>query len=212
MKPLKAFVLGTTLIALFAAFGIGRAWLARTDVVRSEAADSPKEANVDNSKDDGIRAQLDALTREVSRLKGQLEERHDDASVMAQPTSNEASTGPARTTQDDDEQWRAEFTELEVEFAAERLDPVWSSQTTRRIETELANDIELRNSLRKMECRSQSCRLELVENQAEGLDSLPLFLHKLGTSLPISKSDLVDDGPGKSIRVVYLLQRDGSSS
>jgi hypothetical protein len=110
--------------------------------------------------------------------------------------------------------WQEHMAEVEDRFRKERIDPGWARETSMLIEREIASEPGLRASGRSMECRAQSCRLELNESEAAGGDgsehALPLLLHKLGTALPVTQSDLVDAGNGKMVRVVFLLKESES--
>jgi hypothetical protein len=158
-----------------------------------------------------VAAQLAELTAEVSSLRGRV------AAREAQVEAPERSSTPEEIEDVEEEsrlKWQEHMAEVEAQFKRERVEPSWARETSQLIERELAAEPGLRAAVRSMECRAQSCRLELNEPGAPGAQgsehALPLLIHRLGTALPVSQSELVDAGNGQSVRVVYLLK--GSES
>ncbi|MGC4070406.1 MAG: hypothetical protein QM784_38225 [Polyangiaceae bacterium] len=182
---------------------------AARSTVETTTGDGPSRESVERST--LVAAQLAELTAEVSNLRGRL------ASREAREAARDAAPSPEQIEDSEEEsrlKWQEHMAQVEEKFKRERVDPSWARDTSQLIERELASEPSLRTSLRSMECRAQSCRLELNEPSAPGADgsehALPLLIHRLGTALPVSQSALVDAGDGKSVRVVFLLKESES--
>ncbi|MFM8331663.1 MAG: hypothetical protein ACKN9T_08235 [Candidatus Methylumidiphilus sp.] len=94
---------------------------------------------------------------------------------------------------------------VEANFRGEAADRSWSERTTATVQHALAGQVAIQSSLRSVECRSSTCRVELSGGNAAALDkSLPLFANRLTESLPSVTVNQVEDGAGGVTTVLYL--------
>ncbi|HEY5955791.1 MAG TPA: hypothetical protein VIV60_04525 [Polyangiaceae bacterium] len=211
MKNVTSLIAGLAVVGMAAGIGLlVQSWgdhkpsLARAPHQQSNRAQPLGEAAP--THDALISARVAALASEVSELKGQLAEAKQSNAehVELEPPAEAISPQEAKR------EWHAHLAEVEAKFGAERLDNRWASETQSMIERGLTETPGLRSAMRKLECRSETCRLELVET-GDVAGSMGPFIHQLGTSLPMSKSDLVEEGNGKSVHVIYLFRSNEST-
>jgi hypothetical protein len=73
------------------------------------------------------------------------------------------------------------------------------------VQAALASDETVQNTLLGLECRSQTCRVELADDDTGELTKvMPLFLEQLGQTLPSATANYVDDGHGGKIMILYM--------
>jgi hypothetical protein len=95
---------------------------------------------------------------------------------------------------------------IETNFRQEPANPLWSFEAEGAVQAVLASDEIVQNTLLDLECRSQTCRVELADDDTGELaKAMPLLLHQLGQTLPSSATaNYVDDGNGGKIMILYL--------
>jgi hypothetical protein len=92
-------------------------------------------------------------------------------------------------------------------FLNESRDASWSSATHDAILDALDGN-KLRDALASVECRSQTCRVEIADKGNETSMKMPLVALKLARALPKVEYDLVDDGGGHQSTVLYMSRYD----
>jgi hypothetical protein len=161
--------------------------------------------------------ELTQLRRDRARLGPQVRAQADDpwASQDDVPSTRGAAEnqaplvpGPAdvREARAEEERLHRQYiARVEAAFRVEATDPQWSSATSSAIRGAATGDDSLRASLRGVECRSQTCRVEIADDGSGGLDkALPMFVHQLAQQLPSVTADRVDDGRGAASMVLYM--------
>jgi len=94
---------------------------------------------------------------------------------------------------------------VESDFRKERSDPKWSSRTTSLVQNILNIDDVTRAETRSVECRSQSCRIEIVDDGSGELSkTMPLLAQRFASSFPNISADQIDQGNGKVTTVLYI--------
>ncbi len=94
---------------------------------------------------------------------------------------------------------------VEVAFRKEPRDPRWSADTSAVIQAVLAANQELRPLAGSVECRSQTCRVEVTDDGSGGLrKQMPMLAQLVGQVLPSMTSDRVEDGSGHATMVLYF--------
>ena len=172
--------------------------------------------------------QVDPATREVSVVKAGLpnnELRTRVTSVESQlaamrarlegletapaPEANAAAEAPPAVDQPEEvarqkEEWRAHMAEVEAEYQLETRDPAWAREAQATITQALDNLPALSKGMRSLDCRSETCRLEVIDDHQPDFDKqLPLL--QLGlTGLPAAKYDRVPEPDGKVRTIVYI--------
>jgi hypothetical protein len=101
-------------------------------------------------------------------------------------------------------EWRAHMAVVEAEYQLEGRDPAWAREAQAVITRALDGLPALSKGVRSLECRSETCRLEVVnENQPDFDKQLPLL--PLGLSgLPAAQLDRVPEPDGKVRTIVYF--------
>ena len=145
-----------------------------------------------------------SLQRDVDALKGEL------SRLSREPTGaqSEAGTVPATKLETKDETERsrkAAIAKTEETFASEPSDASWSSARVAGIRQLAESNEGIRKALHSIDCRSTTCRVELVDDLSTNLgDNLPIFLSTLATVLPNVAADRVTGPDGVASYVLYL--------
>jgi hypothetical protein len=93
---------------------------------------------------------------------------------------------------------------LDGSFHDEALDHAWSTTAAGAIHDALASDGQLGPLARSVECRSQSCRVELADDGTGTLSkSVPMLALRVGQELPSMVARRVDGADGRTM-VLYL--------
>ena len=172
--------------------------------VSAEPSTAPAAARPPAAAPAGESAQVSELRQEMFRL------RHEVASHEMRLAADPAN---ARVAPDNGPEARAEAERKRKEYVAgidagfrkEARDPQWSATTTSTIQTALAADDGLRTSTRGVECRSQTCRVEIADDGSGKLGkALPMFVHTVGQALPTTTADRVVDASGGATLVFYM--------
>ncbi len=143
-----------------------------------------------------LRREVADLRAQVSRLPGNPHTAEAEAAARRDPE--------ARAEAEREERLRAAATEQA--FRNEQRDPRWSPGTSASIRSALADlDESVRNQVRSVECRTQSCRVEIgADNSGTLMRDLPIMLGRLGAVLPNATATQVDQGDGRQATVLYL--------
>jgi hypothetical protein len=93
-------------------------------------------------------------------------------------------------------------------FRGEVADAGWSTTASSAIQAAIAGDEALTPLARGVECRSRTCRVELVDDGSGRLvQALPMFIHHLGRDLPRVTVDRVEGTGGPAAMVLYMSRR-----
>jgi hypothetical protein len=177
---------------------------------RRDAAAPPAEAPV------AERAAPAPADDEIAHERGEIALlRSEVRSLLAQRAASPATGAPAPSPADDprvNPEARARFAEkrhayiagIESSFRNEAVDPAWSAQTSGVIARALqADGVGL--TARAVECRSQSCRVELVDDKpTHDASALPVFGIQVASALPTMAADRVESAGGDATLVLYL--------
>lgn len=163
----------------------------------------PAQSKADGAPDS---AALAELRREIFQLRHQLwaqGQRSADPANLPQPASVKA---PDPETRAEQERRRQDYVAgVEAAFRVETRDPQWSAATSAAVQTALAADDELRLLARSVDCRSQTCRVEIADDGAGKLGKLiPMLAQRVGQSLPSITVNHVEDASGTAIMILYM--------
>jgi hypothetical protein len=162
---------------------------------------------------------LAQLRQDVTRLEQQVRAQADDPWASPDDVSSTVTPGagpahaplvpgPAELREaraEEDRLHREYIARIDAAFRAEATDPQWSSTTSSAIRGIVAGDESLRSSLRGVDCKSHTCRVEIADDGSGALDkALPMFVHQLAPHLPSVAADRVDDGRGAASMVLYM--------
>jgi len=166
------------------------------------SSDAGNDANADGAQLARLSAQVEALQRELSTVEAQLATRQAPVPVRV----------PA-TVSRDVEQERAEEAEKQHEyvatiaqaFARQKTDPAWATRASSRVEAVFGNDEALQKMTRNVECRDQTCRVEIEDDGTGQLNGrMPFIAMGLSDVLPNISAERVDRGGDRSSMVLYL--------
>jgi transposase-like protein len=181
--------------------------------VRTTEAPSTPEHRAAGASPSGERAavsgaaELAALRQEVAQLRQLVK---NQGQAPAAP--DQAKTEPvdpeikALETQVEQERRHREYVQgVAASFRKEPVDPAWSSSKMSVIQTALASKPELRQLVRSVECRSQTCRVEFAD-EASGRPSntVQSLLAGLGTELPTAIAERVEQAGRPGSTVFYV--------
>jgi hypothetical protein len=204
---------GIVIVGTALAAGAGGFWVASrhagarrpppSEAESREARDSQGDQN-ERDTNRALRAQVAGLEWRVAALaaQGSAEKvdtpTHDDASASAsQPTAD--------TIEHDRAVWQDHMQEVATAFQAELRDQQWARSQTALLEERFVGDEPMRAALKNIDCRSKTCRIDMVDDRKGKFDrGLPLFLQKLGSAFPSGQASTVDNPDGTRSVSVYL--------
>jgi hypothetical protein len=87
-------------------------------------------------------------------------------------------------------------------FGTERPGGAWASYASSRIRATLENDEVLQHMAHNVECRQQTCRLEISDDGSVSA-RMPMIARGLGEDFPTASAERVDRGNGHAM-IIYL--------
>jgi hypothetical protein len=163
-------------------------------------------------------ADVDALRREVALLRSALA---DLRSAPVRTDTSVARAAAAAPTQaynarpdraadivsqaEQEQQVQDHITQVATGFSSEARDQRWSNETGISLESALASDELKALSVRNIDCRSKTCRVEVEDNgSAAASGALPLLALRMAGTLPNIVSQHVDGANGRATVVMYM--------
>ena len=212
------------LLAIIALLGLGLGMM----VYRSGRATEAPPTHGDRAGGGGPQAEgaaasgateLVALRQEVAQLRQLVKRDHAREDTQRQtPAAPEVTEARDQARQPVDPEIKALDAQAEQErrhreyvqgvagaYRREPVDPAWSSSKMSVIQTALASKPELRQLVRGVECRSQSCRVEFAD-EASGRPSpaVQSFLADLGAELPTAIAERMEQAGRPASTVFYI--------
>lgn len=194
---------------LAAALGAGLCWTVyRSGGDQVVARGTPGSTGASRPGDAATPSQLAELRRELGELRRQVWTQGQRGPASEPPRGDPAGTRDPRT----DPEARAEYERarreaiagVDAAFRGEAEDPRWAGSAASAIQAALAADDRLRLLVRGVECRSRTCRVEIADDGAAGLDKvLPELTLRVGQGLSSAVYDRVE-GPEGARRIIYL--------
>jgi hypothetical protein len=189
-----------------------------TEAVEETSAAAPVAGS--DSPAETLRSDIAALREEVTLLRAHITAfEHWRRAQKQTPTGERPSSeaDPAKAPRLDptdpairaamDRERQQQMTVIEAGFRREPADPRWATETEEVVQAALARDTFIQNTLLDLECRSQTCRVELADdNTSELMKGIPLVLLHLGSTLPYAKAHAGVDGAGGKTMILYLTQ------
>lgn len=170
---------------------------------------SPSALEAANAASPGSAESFSALRREVGMLRSEVRQMREQISRMpgaAQAAAAQPDPRVDPVARDEAQQAdRQRIASAEATFQAERRDARWSQDQTTAIRSLLTQAGDgISAQLRSVDCRSQSCRVELSPSGAgSGLD-VPMLLTRLNAGLSHVTAGQVDQGDGTQTTVLYM--------
>lgn len=150
-----------------------------------------------------LRQEVALLRREVAEIR-QLLARQPGVAASAEIPANPRTDPDARLEAQRQETLR--IASSESAFRAEQNDTRWSREAAANVRAAFAQaDDTVSTQVRSVECRSQSCRVEINSAAGESLArDLPIILSHLGDALPHMTAGKIDQGDGRQATVLYM--------
>jgi hypothetical protein len=150
-----------------------------------------------------LKDQVAQLRRELAELR-RIVARLPNAAAVAAEGPDPRTDPNARAAAERAEQERV--ASAEAAFRREAYDPRAGQAQADSVRAALREGSEgLGNHLGSVECRGQSCRVELnADPHSRAMQELPITLARLGDSFPNVTAGQVDRGDGRSATVMYL--------
>jgi len=202
-----------SLIALGVAFGYMATFLfaPRPDAPKTNKPEAPSATPVAQTGALGTR--LSFVESQLTAMRARLESLGAAPAPAPAPDAHAAvvpeatPVTPAEELAQQKAAWHEHMIEVEAGYASEARDPRWAREAQTVITQALDGLPALSKGLRSMDCRSETCRVEVVnDHQPEFDKQLPLL--PLGLrGLPSAEFDQVTEPDGKMRTVVYLTRQ-----
>jgi len=154
----------------------------------------------------GTQLRMARLEAELASLRQQVAEQQGASSAPS--ATAELAAEPPPTEEDakrQQEQWHATMAEVEANYQAERRDPRWAQESAAKLNEALAGLPALSKNVRSIDCKSETCRVEVIDDLKADLNKqLPLLPHQLAGSLPRMQSDFETLPDGTVKRTLYF--------
>ncbi len=189
-------------------------WLGATRNVSS--APQPVVTRSDDRQSARLQAQIEELQRSLVAVKSQL------ASQQRQlPAPRAVSPGDAQPPEPesveaqraaDAERRRTYMAGVAQAFANEKVDPAWASRVSARVGATFEGDEMLRNIAHSVECRQQTCRVQIDDDASGRLSGrMPFLALGLADVLPQVSAEHIEQANGHGAMVLYMSsQREAS--
>jgi hypothetical protein len=152
--------------------------------------------------------QVEALQRSLSAVQSQLASQpRANTAAGARPASDSQSSELDVEAQRalDAERRRQYMAGVAANFNNERVDPAWAMRVASQVTAAFEGRDKLRDRLRNVECRTQTCRVEMDEDDAnEVSQQMPFVSLALVNVLPSMSVEHIDQGNGRRTMIMYL--------
>jgi hypothetical protein len=150
-----------------------------------------------------MREQIAALRAEISSLRGQRTLQTSPAQADAKAGDDLRSNALARAEAARNRQM--EMAAVESAFRREAVDTKWSANASAAVQQALNSGEAAGAQLGSVECRSDTCRVEIADNGSGQLaKSLPLVAQQVAETFPTITVNNVEQGNGASAMVLYM--------
>jgi hypothetical protein len=195
-------------IAVLVLIAAGFAYLHAPAASSRRASDSTGSSAGNDPRVAQLSRQVEELQRSLGAMQAQLAaQKNTPAAQPAKPTENSPATEldvEAQRAQEA-EQRRQYMAEVAAAFNNEKVDAPWAGRVSSRITSSFEGDDRLRRSLRTVECRSQTCRVQIDEDDSNEISRrMPVVSLALADVLPTLSAEHVDQGNGHRTMILYM--------
>jgi hypothetical protein len=166
-------------------------------------AEGGTAASVDDIR--ALREEVASLRAGISLLRRQIPKQAESVSTSAdsQPGAEVRSDALARAEAARERQTRMEA--VDAGFRQQAIDPTWSANTSTTIRNALNSEDVGGIQADNIDCRSESCRVELRDDGSGRLSkSLPMLAQQLAGTMPDITANNITQANGDSTLVLYL--------
>jgi hypothetical protein len=145
------------------------------------------------------------LASEVARLRAEVSALRDQAASSGPASPNEGEQRSPASRAEAEARYQVYMGTVESAFRAEPDNPAWSQPTLAAVYDAIEQSGIPRSTLRQVECRSHTCRLEIAEEGSAGAEgAIPMLLNRLGARLPSTIGNHIDEGDATPRTLLYL--------
>ena len=192
-------------VALFAYLATHSASAQLPSAAEVVRVSSPIE-NVDAAR---LAQQVEELQRSLTAVRSQLASQQSQR--PGQHAVSEADANPPEPESvevqraADAERQRTYMAGVAQAFAGEKVDPKWATQTTSRVSATFEGDEVLRSIEHTVECRQQTCRLQIDDDGSGKLSQrIPFIALGLADTLPSVSAEHIEQSNGRGAMVLYM--------
>ncbi|MES2353484.1 MAG: hypothetical protein V4568_03605 [Pseudomonadota bacterium] len=148
-----------------------------------------------------LRAEVSMLRRRIP-TQGQAQAETEDTPAMT--AEKNARTDPLARAEAE-KAHQKQMAGVEAAFRNEPNDSKWSSRAASTLQDALTGDDAARANMRNVECRSHTCRVEIIDDGSGQLaKSMPLIAQRVAQTFPTMTANQIDQGNGTSTTVLYM--------
>jgi hypothetical protein len=157
-----------------------------------------------------LAARVDELQQSLTALKAQLVAQQNSHPVQrAAAAAGDAKPPDIPNVEAqraaDAERLREYMTGVHQAFANEKVDPAWSSRVSSRVSSTFEGDEMLRNIAHTVECRQQTCRVQIEDDGSGRLSSrMPFLTRGLADVLPQVSAERIEQPNGRGAMVLFM--------
>lgn len=150
------------------------------------------------------------LEAELAALRGQVEqlENGKGAAAPEKAAPDQAAAEVVVTPEElarQKQEWHDRMAETALNYEAEVRDPAWARETHAAITQALERLPAVSKGVQSVECRSETCRIEVANDHQPGFDKeLPLLPLSVTGRLPTTRYDYVTQPDGSAHTILYL--------
>jgi hypothetical protein len=152
--------------------------------------------------------QIDELRRNLSALEASRRSPQSGPTGAASVPSGDVQVAAADVDAQraqDAQRRRKYMSGVAQAFADEKVDPAWATGVARRIADAFESDEYLRDRLHNVECRSQTCRMQIDEDEINKISArMPLVTLGLVDVLPSMSAEHTDADSGHRTMTIYM--------
>lgn len=175
---------------------------AHADQAGSSSSESAQTEDVE-----GLRSQVAELERKLGVLTAHVATQKTDGAGAGEPHPSTA-TEPVSTEEQverDKVAWDKHIAAVDAAFQVETRDAAWAGSTTDLLRARSASDKVIGPTVKHIDCRSRTCRVEMVDDQkGEFARKLPEFLKGMSNVFPMGQARTVDNPDGTKTLSIYL--------
>jgi hypothetical protein len=186
---------------------------------KAPAVASDREGN-DEAAPGGAAAtqawEIARLRREMALLRSEVAAAREAAAgkpsgqpgeaTASDPKADKAAPPERKATSD---AWHAHMQEVDTNFRKEPFDNAWAANMTIAVKEAAGKHNAVSKALQKVECRSETCRVELTyDGSFELSEQMPFFLQDTVPNLPTMQAEPVDVRSGGSKTMVLYLTKE----
>ena len=160
-------------------------------------------ANVDGIT--ALRDQVESLRAELSSLRQQMLRQAQPASASSDSRAGADVRLDPLARAEAAREHETHVASVDAAFRQQATDPTWSASTSSAIRTALSSEEVGNIQADNIDCRADSCRVELRDDGSGSLGkSLPILAQQLAGALPSITASSISQANGDSALVLYL--------